>query len=86
MAALAVTTSAAALDLSGFPEAGEKGQRLRLQNLGAGLVYVGYANTVTTSNGYKLAANGEVEFDLTPGQSIWVIGSASADLRYVVFG
>lgn len=86
MAALAVTTSAAELDLSGFPEVGERGQRLRLQNLGAGIVYVGYANTVTVNNGYKMVANAEVEFGLTSGQSIWVIGSAAADLRYVVFG
>ena len=86
MAALAVTTSAAELDLDGYPEVSEKGQRLRLQNLGAGIVYVGYDDDVTAANGYKMVANAEVEFDLSSGQSVWVIGSAAADLRYIVFG
>lgn len=79
MANLAVTTSAAQVPTT-------PGSTYVLQNLGGGDIYVGTSNTVTSSNGYKLVANAVLQFRNPVNQSggaIWVIGSASADLRYL---
>lgn len=80
MAALAVTTSAQHIVV-------DSEARLFFQNLGAGNVYLGPDNTVTTANGIKLATGATYQMEEPINQGwgeVWAIGDAAADLRYTV--
>jgi len=87
MANVSVDTGAGvALDLSDYPDAGERGQVLIMQNLGGGDIYFDMVSTVDADSGLKLAANGSYELTLV-GQTVYVMASADGtDLRYVVVG
>jgi len=84
---LAVTTSQAVLDTSMFPDKEDRSQTLILQNIGAGIVYVDFITGVTTARGIKLAVDAVLSIpEWTTAMTVYVIGSASADLRYTLAG
>jgi len=56
--------------------------KLSVQNNGAGDVFLGSA-TVTTANGWKLAAGASRDFD--PSVAVWAIAAAAQDVRVLVF-
>lgn len=84
MASQTVGTTAVEVALSS--DTGETGQLVLLQNLGAGDLYFGTSDAVTSANGLKVASGSVLELTLK-GTSLWVIASASGtDLRTLVVG
>lgn len=58
-----------------------KGRRqLTIQNLGAGVVYVG-DSTVTTATGLRIAVDELLTLDVLDFGDLYVIGAAAADVR-----
>lgn len=63
--------------------------RVLVQNLGAGDVYIGMDDQVTTANGVKIPSGGAFE---TPAQLVdteghlWLVSDASADVRIMRVG
>jgi len=53
---------------------------LIIQNLGPGFVYVGFDNSVSSSNGVRLI-NREVYSNSSYSGEIWVVSDSSADIR-----
>lgn len=75
--AVSVTTSAQSLN--GLLTVKSGRTAVELQNLGAGIVYVG-GSGVTTSTGRKIAADEAWSPPLDADSDLYVIGSASATL------
>lgn len=58
-------------------------QQLYIQSLGAGKVYIGVDNTVTTATGFQIPAGG-FQFDLVP-EGLWLIADTAAqDVRLLL--
>lgn len=56
--------------------------RITVQNLGVKEIYVGEANTVTTSTGVRIARGASAEFDASATATLWAITpSGTADVR-----
>jgi hypothetical protein len=88
MSAKSVTTTPSLLDLSAEPDLGTTGYTLIIQNLGAGDVYAGYTNSVSTSNGLKIAAGMVWEVPAyQPSRPLYLVASTgTCDVRYLVVG
>lgn len=48
------------------------------------IIYVGNSSSVTTSTGYPLFNGDSLQLDLTPSHQVWVIGTTSGQLVYVL--
>lgn len=85
VAAISVGTTATKLGTgaSGAPLANRK--RIRVQNLGSVVVYLGPSG-VTSSSGLRLAAGGNDEIELGPGVDLYGrTASGTADVRVMEF-
>ncbi len=71
-----VSTSAVQLDADATHQA-MIGVRIKNTHASNDL-FVGFDNSVTTSNGYKLAAGEEVHVPIDSAASIWLIASAAS--------
>lgn len=75
-----IGTSAGQLDAS--PLSGRK--TVIIQNLGAKSIYIGEANTVTTSSGVEIPKFASMEFKFGEGLQLWAISSGAAnDVRMI---
>jgi hypothetical protein len=50
-----------------------------IQNLGAGIAYLGFDSTVTTSNGIELPVDSKVSID--GPVAIWGVSASTSDIR-----
>lgn len=46
-----------------------------------GTIYYGYANTVTTTNGFPVFANESISFAVSTSTLVWVISAGTVDVR-----
>lgn len=78
--ALSVTSTAA--EFLGSPLAGRK--LLLLQNLGSQDVYIGFNNSVTSSNGTQLAKYSSIELPFGDNLDVFMVtASGTSDVRYI---
>lgn len=81
-----VGTSAAKLDLSGYPDRGSRGQTIIVQNLGPGDVFLDAVAGVTSASGLKLVPGNAYEMRTDGSQEIYAVASQTSDVRVVVIG
>lgn len=82
MAAIAVTTTPVQ-----FPAAGDA--QVVIQNLGAGDLYIGSADTVSSSTGIKIVSGGDFTSpaDLVDsGGVLWLVSASTSDVRWLRVG
>jgi hypothetical protein len=63
--------------------------RILIQNLGAGDIYIGPDNTVSSSNGIKVVSGGWFETPahlVTSKNHIWIVSDTTADVRIMRVG
>lgn len=78
--ALSITSTAA--EFLGSPLSGRK--VLLLQNLGSKDVYIGFDNSVTSSNGLQLAKYSSIELPFGDNLDVFMVtASGTADVRYI---
>lgn len=82
------TGAASKVDLTSYPDVGQKGQTLVMQNLGPGEIEFDTHADVTIGTGLKLAVGGDWELNLdgSPNPVYVVATQANTDLRYSVLG
>ena len=74
------TVGTSAVELASTPLNGRF--KVIVQNSGSSSIFVGEANTVTTSNGIEISKNSSMEFEFGEAMNIWAIsGSAGQDVR-----
>lgn len=77
---VSVGTSATELDISALANR----KKVQIQNLGNKLVYLGFDNSVTTSNGIAIPRGGVYEFEWSDNVDLYAISSnAGQDVRIV---
>lgn len=82
-----VTTAVVELDTSDYVERGKGGQALVIQNLGAGILYYDFQDDVAAATGVQVPVNAIVKIDdWSADMTVYLIASASTDVRYVVVG
>lgn len=78
--AAAATVGTSAVELASSPLANRK--KIIVQNNGSKAIYLGGANTVTTSNGICIPKGASFELDWGPNVDLWAIsGTAGQDIR-----
>lgn len=82
---VSVGTSPVELDLSDYPDVGDTGQRVTLQNLGPGVVYFDGFDDVSASTGVKLDVDGYWELVIVRPTTLYLVADqVSTDVRFFV--
>lgn len=77
-----LTVTSTAAEFLGSPLAGRK--LLLLQNLGSQDVFIGFDNSVTSSNGLQLAKYSSIELPFGDNLDVYMVtASGTADVRYI---
>lgn len=81
----AVTVGTTAVQLDATAQAGR--QFATIQNNGDKPIFIGFANTVTTSNGIEISKGGSWDFNVGEAIELWAISaSAAQDVRVIQIG
>lgn len=81
-----LTSTPVQLDLSDYPDTGDEGQILLLENLGTGDVYFDRPDDVDETTGVKMAPEGNYELPLLKVVNFYFMSDTTADLRFTVVG
>lgn len=75
---------ATALQMSTDATRLKRGIVVKALSTNAGIVYVGFSSSLTTSNGFPLAANESITLEVDSASRIWVIASTtSQEVRFL---